>query len=145
MTIGSAIILATVVGISDGDTITALTADKQQIKVRLAAIDAPERKQPFGTRSREALAELCFNQQAKIQPSTTDRYGRTVGTVQCRGKDAGANQVSLGMAWVYERYATGFERYYTLQAQAQTSQRGIWSDPAPVAPWDWRKTARKGH
>lgn len=91
MTITTALILATVVGISDGDTLTALTSDHQQIRVRLAAIDAPERKQQFGTRSRQALADLCFKQHARIEVSTTDRYGRTVGTVQCRGKDAGAH------------------------------------------------------
>ena len=45
-----------VVRIADGDTITVLDANKTQHKIRLAGIDAPERKQPYGEASRKHLA-----------------------------------------------------------------------------------------
>ena len=69
-----------VVGITDGDTLTVLIA-KQQLKIRLADIDAPESKQPFGTRSRQSLAALCFKKDARLETQGKDRYGSTIGTV----------------------------------------------------------------
>ena len=70
-----------VVKIADGDTLTILTLSSQQIKVRLAGIDTPERKQPFGNRAKQALAKLAFQKQALIDVETKDRHGRTVGVV----------------------------------------------------------------
>lgn len=141
MTITAAL-LATVIAISDGDTLTALTTDHQQLKVRIAAIDAPERRQPYGARSRQALATLCFRQQAEILVLSRDRYGRSVGVVRCQGKDAGSSQLEAGMAWVYPQYARDFPSYPALQAEAQASRRGLWSGPDPVAPWEWRRAPR---
>lgn len=99
--------LATVIGISDGDTLTVLDEDKQQVKIRLAEIDAPEKKQPFGTKSKQSLSDLCFGKQAEIIPQVKDRYKRTVARVRCAGVDANAEQVNRGMAWVYRQYAVG--------------------------------------
>ena len=85
-----------VVGVADGDTLTArcgVLGAYEQVKVRLAAIDAPEKAQPFGQRSKEALCALCFNVAATWRPTSTDRYCRTVARVQCRGKDANQQQV----------------------------------------------------
>lgn len=90
--------LATVIGISDSDTLTILNENKQQIKIRLAEIDAPEKRQPFGTRSKQSLSELCFGKQAEIKPRVKDRYGRTVARVSCAGVDVNAEQVYRGMA-----------------------------------------------
>ena len=67
-----------VVKIADGDTLTLLTSTKDQVKIRLAGIDTPERKQPFGNRAKQALAKLAFQKQALIEAETKDRYGRTV-------------------------------------------------------------------
>lgn len=139
-----ALLLCLVVAIADGDTLTARCGEPgayEQVKVRLSAIDAPERKQPFGTRSRQALAELCFREQAEIRVRDRDRYGRTVADVQCRGQDAGTEQVRAGMAWVYDRYAKGYQALYPLQAEARAAHRGLWSQPA-VAPWEWRRERR---
>src|SRR5262245_61764570 len=108
-----ALLLCTIVGVSDGDTLTArcdaaADAPAQTLKVRLAEVDAPESHQPFGARSREHLAKLCFEHRADIQPITTngglDRYGRTVAHVRCGVHDAGTEQVQAGMAWVFDRY-----------------------------------------
>src|SRR5687767_892413 len=93
-----------VVAIADGDTLTVLV-DRHQVRVRLADIDAPERKQPFGTRSRLSLAALCFGREARLETTGKDRYDRLIATVHCAGTDANAAQVSRGMAWVFVRYA----------------------------------------
>lgn len=133
--------LCLVVAIADGDTLTARCGDPgayQQIKIRLAEIDAPEKAQPWGQRSRQHLSDLCFQRSATIQPQKTDRYGRTVARVRCDGQDASAEQVRAGMAWAYTRYLTDVE-IKRLEAAAQTAGLGLWSDPAPVAPWDWRR------
>lgn len=127
-----------VVSVHDGDTLTILV-EKQQIKVRLVEIDAPELRQPFGNRSRQSLAELCFQEQAKVELIAKDRYGRSVGKVNCRETDAGAAQVALGMAWVYDRYSKPGSPLYPLQDAAKTAKRGLWSDNIPVPPWEWRK------
>lgn len=133
-----------VVGIADGDTLTArcgIPGAYEQIKVRLSAIDAPEKKQPFGNVSRQHLADLCFQQQATITQKSKDRYGRAVADVQCQGKDAGEEQVRAGLAWVYLQYAKGYTRLPPLEADARAARRGLWSDKSPVAPWEWRHPA----
>lgn len=136
-----AAILCLVVAIADGDTIACLTNDKQQVKVRLAEIDAPERKQPFGARSRQSLGELCHEKRAEIRVVDRGLYGRAVGRVTCDWVDANAEQVRRGMAWVYERYARD-KTLYRLQDEARGSGRGLWADKKPVAPWEWRQSRR---
>lgn len=138
------LLLCLIVGITDGDTITAKCGEPgayQQIQVRLAEIDAPERKQPFGTVSRQHLAALCFQERARITPEKKDRYGRTVGRVSCRGKDASAEQVRVGMAWAYTRYLTD-PTIRELEASARSRGIGLWGDAEPIPPWEWRKSSR---
>ena len=91
-----AVMLCLVVGIADGDTMT-LRCEEKTVKVRLAEIDAPEKRQPWGTRSRQALADLCFQHEATLRPEKLDRYGRTVGRVECAGRDA--SLARLKPAW----------------------------------------------
>lgn len=137
-------IICLVVGISDGDTLTARCGEPghyEQLKVRIAAVDAPEKAQPFGQRSRQNLAELCFQQQAAITQKSKDRYGRIVADVKCRWQDAGQSQVQAGMAWVYDRYANGHEALYQMQDDARQARRGLWSMDA-TPPWEWRKAKR---
>lgn len=116
--------------------------DHQVVKIRLAEIDAPEKRQPFGTRSKQSLSDLCYNKTATVVPVSRDRYGRTVARVSCDGSDANAEQVNRGMAWVYDRYATD-KTLYQAQAEAMSSGRGLWSDIAPVPPWEWRRDKRR--
>lgn len=130
-----------VVGVTDGDTIAVLVDGRQQVKVRLSEIDAPEKGQPYGTRSRQALSDLCYGRAAEIDDGGRDRYGRVVGRVRCAGKDASAEQVRAGMAWVFDRYAKD-RNLYRLQDSARTAGRGLWADAAPVPPWEWRKAKR---
>ena len=136
-----------VVGVSDGDTITALCQGNEQVKVRLAEIDAPEKAQPFGTKSKQSLSGLCFGKQARISPLGRDRYGRTIGRIYCFTPGvkteiyANAEQVRRGLAWVYDRYVTDPD-LYPLQDAARAERRGLWADSAPMPPWEWRKARR---
>lgn len=131
-----------VIGISDGDTLTILV-DKKPIKIRIAEIDAPESKQPFGTRSKQALSDLCYRVMADVVEVSRDRYGRTVARVNCGGQDVATSQARSGMAWVYDRYSTADSPLYGEQAAAKAARRGLWADPEPMAPWVWRKNGRK--
>lgn len=131
-----------VVAVHDGDTITVLI-DRRQVKVRLANIDAPESRQPFGTQSKQSLSALCFKKEARLETSGRDRYGRTIATVYCAGTDANAAQVRQGMAWVFDRYASPNSPFYAVQNEARAARRGLWKDPNPVPPWEWRRTRRE--
>lgn len=130
-----------VVSVHDGDTLT-LLLDRRQVKVRLAAIDAPELGQAFGHPSRAELARMCAGHPATVSAEGADRYGRTVGTVSCQGIDANANQVRTGMAWVYRQYAPAGSPLYQLETDARTARRGLWTDTDPVPPWEWRAARR---
>lgn len=131
-----------VVSVHDGDTLTVLR-EQRQIRVRLIEIDAPELGQPFGARSKQSLSELCFGKTVELALRSGDRYGRTLAQVTCAGKDANAEQVRRGYAWIYARYARSDSPLRVLQAEAQAARRGLWGDPAPVPPWDWRRNGRR--
>lgn len=93
-----------VVSIADGDTVTVLDGSNQQHKIRLAGIDAPEKKQPYGELAKQHLASLVFNRQVIVEWDKTDRYQRIVGKVLVNGNDANLEQLKAGMAWWYEKY-----------------------------------------
>jgi endonuclease YncB( thermonuclease family) len=129
-----------VVGISDGDTLTLLATGDKRIKIRLGQVDAPERKQPWGDRSRRALAEMVFQRTVWVRVTDVDSYGRTVGTVFLEDLDVNAEMVRNGAAWVYRRYATD-ERLFLLEDAARARGLGLWSLPESqrIPPWQWRQ------
>ena len=129
-----------VVGISDGDTITILTEQNQNIKIRLAEIDAPEKNQPWGQNSKQALSDLIFSLNVAVDATGVDRYGRTLGTVFLKKVNINKHMVEHGNAWAYEKYVRD-QNYFALQKSAQTSKAGLWSlsEDQTVAPWEWRK------
>lgn len=134
-----------VVGVSDGHTLTArcgVPGRHEQVRVRVAGIDAPRKGQPHGQRSRQSLSDLCHRQTARLTPRDWDRHGRTVASVECQRMDAAKHQVRTGMAWVDDRYARGFEGLYILQDGARQQRLGLWADKAPVQPWLWRQAGR---
>ena len=136
-----ALLLCVVVGISDGDTLTARCNTERAsstLKVRLAEIDAPERAQRFGRRSKQHLSDICYRKTAEIRPIATDSYGRTVAHVTCARIDASDEQVRAGMAWVFARYAPRSSALYRVEHDARSARRGLWVDRNPVAPWQWR-------
>lgn len=126
-----------VVSISDGDTLTMLGAANTQIKVRLAEIDAPEKSQPFGQASKKSLSDLCFDTVATVEAQGQDRYGRTIGTVMCRGTNANLAQIQRGMAWVYPKYART-PGLFQEEQMARASGIGLWADRSPTPPWEFR-------
>ena len=133
-----------IVGVADGDTLTArcgAAGSYKQLKIRLSEIDAPENKQAFGTRSKQSLSDLCFQQQASITGDKLDKYGRTLARVECRGKDAAMHQVQQGMAWAYTKHLTD-QAIYRAQQSAETNRAGLWADAGPVAPWEWRQESK---
>lgn len=125
-----------VVAIADGDTLTILVG-RQQIRVRLAEIDAPERRQAYGTVARQYLARLCFRRTAAVRVQSTDRYGRIVGRVTCAGVDANAAMVRAGLAWAYVRYLRD-PQITALQREARQARLGLWRDADPAPPWVFR-------
>jgi endonuclease YncB( thermonuclease family) len=140
------VLICLVIGIADGDSLTArceTPAGMENFSVRLAEIDAPEKAQPFGNRSKQHLAGLCFKKPALLAPQSTDRYGRTVGRVACDGVDASDEQLQAGMAWVFDRYVTD-RGLYAVQDEAKAARVGLWVDADPVPPWTWRKERRDG-
>jgi endonuclease YncB( thermonuclease family) len=128
-----------VVGVKDGDTVVLLTAAKEEITVRLSEIDAPERKQAFGTVSRTFLSDLIFGKEVKLEKLGTDRYGRTLGFIYLRnGTNVNLEMVKNGMAWQYEKYSKSAV-LKKAQASAKSMKVGLWRDPYPVAPWEFRR------
>lgn len=125
-----------VVGVSDGDTITVLV-DKKPIKIRLEGIDAPESKQSFGNRSKQALSDLVFGKVVIVKKTGEDRYGRSLGFVSRDGIDINATMLQEGWAWHYKKYNRD-SRLADLELQARAAKRGLWSESNPLAPWDFR-------
>ncbi|MBP6116952.1 MAG: thermonuclease family protein [Neisseriaceae bacterium] len=130
-----------VVGIADGDTLTCLTAAKTQVKVRLGEIDAPESKQPFGTAAKKQLSDAVFGKDVLVKGGTTDRYGRTIGIVYAQKSNVNLMMVQKGLAWAYVEYSKD-PSYRAAQQQAEAKRIGIWSEPNPIYPQDWRKGYR---
>jgi endonuclease YncB( thermonuclease family) len=143
-----------VVGIADGDTITVLEPNHHQHKIRLSGIDAPEKSQPFGQKSKASLSAMVFKREVEVIGNKTDRYGRTIAKVMAADPncndpvcpkihDVGLMQVMSGMAWWYRRYAkeqtpTDREDYEVAELNAKARQLGLWADRNPTPPWDWR-------
>ncbi|MBS0320210.1 MAG: thermonuclease family protein [Proteobacteria bacterium] len=141
--IGANTLHGRVIAVADGDTITVLDAQKHQWRIRLAAIDAPEHGQAYGTASRQALAARVFRRDVTVLWAHYDRYDRIVGKVMVDGTDANLAQVADGMAWHYRQYAreqSAGDRHAYATAEAWARKRGIglWADAHPVAPWKFR-------
>ncbi|MFZ2452597.1 MAG: thermonuclease family protein [Methylovulum miyakonense] len=127
----------TVVGVSDGDTVTVLDGQRRQVKVRLVEIDAPEKNQAFGTQSKSSLSGICFGKAVMVDDRGADKYKRTLGRIRCGGVDANAEQVRRGMAWAYRQYLTD-PSIARMEEAAKASRLGLWSDANPIPPWEFR-------
>jgi endonuclease YncB( thermonuclease family) len=129
-----------VVKIADGDTLT-LLVDRTEHRIRLSEIDTPERGQDWSRRARQALSEKVGGEHVLVVVETVDRYGRSVGKIWLDGRDINREMVSEGYAWVYRKYL----RDRTLledEAGARNAAYGLWADPDPVPPWEWRRGTR---
>jgi endonuclease YncB( thermonuclease family) len=132
-----------VVAVSDGDTVKIVTPQKEEITIRFAEIDAPEKDQPYGQKSKQALSDLVFNKEVKVVRTDIDRYGRTVGRVYEGEKDINKEMVKAGAAWAYLQYLTD-QSIVDTETEAKAAKVGLWALQADqiIAPWEWRKAQR---
>lgn len=130
-----------VVGVTDGDTVKVL-CDGIETKVRLDQIDAPERNQAFGAKSKETLSDLVFNKMVRLEVSGTDKYNRTLATIWVGDVDTNHEMVRMGFAWAYRKYLRD-DALIAVESEAKTARRGLWSDPHAMPPWEFRKLKSK--
>ena len=127
-----------VVKISDGDTLTCLAKGNKSIKVRLAEIDAPEKKQAFGQKSKKALSDMVYLRDVRLSLKGQDRYQRTLAIVYYQDKNINLEMVKQGMAWAYKQYSHD-PIYLQAQENAQAKRIGLWVDNNPIEPSQWRR------
>jgi endonuclease YncB( thermonuclease family) len=137
-----------VVRVTDGDTIVVLDSANVQHKIRLTGIDAPERKQAFGTKSKEHLSDSVAGKFVVVDYNKRDYYKRILGKVLLNNEDMNLEQIRAGLAWHYKKYQneqtpTDRELYSKAEIEAREARRGLWYDPEPVPPWEYRKLKRK--
>ena len=131
-----------VVSITDGDTIRVMH-DGVAERIRLWGIDCPESKQAFGTRAKQFTGDLAFGQIVSVRVKDIDRYKRTVAEIILPdGRNLNREIVRAGFAWWYQQYARRETVLRDLENEARTAKRGLWADPEPVAPWEWRRVGR---
>lgn len=126
-----------VVGVHDGDTVTCLDENNQQQKIRLAEMDAPEIGQDFGQVARDALADQVFGKTVEVRDEGKDRYGRWIGHLYVNGVDVNRQMIATGNAWHYAAYSKD-QSLAELQDQAKAQRLGLWSQPNPTPPWEFR-------
>ena len=137
-------ITGSVVRITDGDTLVVIDTNKIQHKIRLMGIDAPEKKQAYGKKSKDNLSDLVAGKHVVVEYDKLDRYKRVIGKIVLSGKDLNLEQITSGMAWHYKKYQgeqsqSDRMKYSEAESEARHAKRGLWHDPAPVPPWDYRK------
>lgn len=133
-----------VIGVADGDTLTLLDAQKNQHKIRLQGIDAPEKAQAFGNKSKQSLHEMVHGKEVFVDVQKMDKYGRSVGKILVNQTDACLEQIKRGMAWHYKQYANeqspeDRDVYAQAESTARAQSLGLWKDKSPTPPWAFRK------
>lgn len=133
-----------VVSVADGDTITILTPDKEQVKIRLVEIDAPEKDQPYGQKSKQSLSDMVFGKDVSVEWNKTDKYKRTLGRVFVGDTDVNLQQVKNGAAWAYTQYLTD-DRIRKAEDEARAAKVGLWALQADqiMPPWEWRHGGKR--
>ena len=128
-----------VVAVLDGDTIEVLHNTHPE-RIRLSGIDCPEKGQAFGTRAKQATSRLVFGRDVILQTHGQDKYRRTLADVLLRdGTNVNHELVKEGWCWWFRKYAPGDTELEKLEKDARDSKKGLWADPHPVPPWEWRK------
>ena len=133
--------MAKVVSVTDGDTIKVYNAEQGQVKIRFYGIDTPEKAQPYGKAAGKYLTSLIAGAAVEVESVTKDRYGRTVGIVWDNETNINQEMVRAGYAWVYKRYCKKpfCDFWLELENKAKTDKLGLWKEPNPVPPWEWRR------
>ena len=135
-----------VVGVKDGDTIVVLNQNRPVV-IRVVGIDAPEKKQAYGRRAKEAMSDCAYGREAVIEWHKLDRYGRTIGKVLVGGTDCGLELIEKGLAWHYKVYSKeqvpiDRQAYAASELRARDARMGLWSDPSPEPPWVYRHISK---
>ncbi len=135
-----------VIVVVDGDTVLfkpdhASATSRAFMKIRLAAIDAPEADQSHGEAAGRALSEWILNRRVRIETVATDDYGRTVGRIWLDDLDVNAELVRQGHAWASTW--RGQAELRALQTEAKLQRRGLWQADDAVQPWVWRRQQRE--
>ncbi len=131
------------VGVTDGDTITVMHNGVGE-RIRLNGIDCPEKRQAFGNRAKQFASALVFRKTVTVQDHGRDRYGRTIGEVILPDRrKVNWELVKARFAWWYRKYAPDDGTLAQLEADAKAAKRGLWADPNPVPPWEWRIARRR--
>lgn len=130
--------------VKDGDSVIVLDDQKREHEIRLAGIDTPESAQPFGRRAKESLSDMVFGKRVEVFGNKIDDYGRTVGKIMVGEVDICLEQIRAGMAWHFKKYqreqsATDRAAYAEAEEKARAGRIGLWRDPAPTPPWNWRR------
>jgi len=127
----------TVVGVSDGDSLTLLIQGNRQIKVRLDGIDAPEGGQEFSRNAKDGLSRLVFGKDVSLHVTGKDRYERTLGVIFVGGVNANLQLVRQGLAWHFKKYSDDRELAQA-EVEARAARSGLWSGFEPMPPWEYR-------
>jgi len=127
-----------VLRVKDGDSLRIDSAGNE-VEVRIADIDAPELRQPYGEEARAFLANLVEARDVRLELVGGDVYRRIVARVIVEERDVAAELVGRGLAWVRRAYAPD-SPLIGLEQDARSARRGLWADSSPVPPWIWRKT-----
>ena len=131
-----------VVSVIDGDTLEVLNGHHTE-RIRLYGIDCPEKGQPYGNKAKQALAALTFRKTVTVHEHGYDRYKRTIGDVLLGdGTNVNHKLVADGWCWWYRKYAPNDSALEKLEQEARENRKGLWTDPAPIPPWEWRKRNR---
>ena len=130
-----------VVGVTDGDTITVMHRGKPEV-IRLFGIDCPEKDQDFGTRAKQFTSDMVFRKIVEVVPIGETSYGRPVAWVFVNGKSLNKELIRAGLAWWYRRYAPHESELAQLEAVARENRIGLWSQPNPTPPWEFRRYSR---
>jgi micrococcal nuclease len=139
----SAQLAGRIVGVIDGDTLR-VNHEGKSVKVRLYGVDCPEIKQAGGKAARALVRRLAFGRVLFIDSKGIDRYKRVIGKVYLLlGKTLSRELVKAGRCWWYKRYAPHDETLAELEDEAKAEKRGLWADPNPTPPWEWRKLGIK--
>jgi endonuclease YncB( thermonuclease family) len=137
------LIIAKVVGVADGESITVLSPGSKPVKIRLHGIDYPEKGQAFGKRAKQYTSNQCFGKTIAYRPVDIDRYGRTVAMVFLPdGNELNLEILIAGYAWHYKRYSNR-QDYADAEQQAHQNKVGLWADPQAKPPWEWRRDRRQ--
>ncbi len=133
---------ARVIAVKDGDSIEVIDSNQQHFIIRLAHIDCPEYSQPYSVAAKRFTSDFCYGKNVTLDQTDTDRYGRLVCEVFVDGKSLNLALVENGLAWHHTRYSDDPD-FAEAEEKAREAKIGLWADPDPLPPWEWRREQRE--